>query len=372
MRIALLGAGAGGAAAAVELTAAGHEVRWWARHEETLAAYRARGGVRHQGLLGDGLAAPTLLTTSLEGAIAEADVAVVALPTTAHGAIARSLAAARWPAAKPIVLNPGHTGGALEFVHAWRSAADGRRSAAEGRGAAPPVAELSTLTYVARLLEPGSVTVSGRARTVRVAALPGGETAVTAARALFPAASSVPDVIASGLSNVNLVLHPPGAILAAAWVEATGGDFTFYVEAMTPGVGRVLEALDAERVAVARAFGHELPNLIEEMRAIGTVEPDTPPGTPFAAAIAAADANRFIKAPGSFDHRYYREDFGHCVLAFAEIATIAGVPVPVAGSLLAIAERLIGGDLRERGRTAEAMGIAGLTKAELELIVRGH
>jgi opine dehydrogenase len=365
VRVALLGAGAGGAAAVVELTAAGSEVRWWARHEETLLPFRAHGGVRYEGLLGEGLAVPALMTASLGEAISEADAVVVALPTNAHGSIAAALAGADWPATRPIVLNPGHTGGALEFTHAWEAAARGGLPV-------PPVAELSTLTYVARKLAPGSVTVSGRARTVRVASLPGGEAAVVAARALFPAASPVADVIASGLSNVNLVLHPPGAILAAAWVEATGGDFTFYVEGMTPGVGRVLEALDAERLAVARAFGHALPNLLEEMRAIGTVESDTPPGTPFAAAIAAADANRLIRAPGSFDHRYYREDFGHCVLAFTEIARIAGVTVPVADSLFTIAERLLGGDLRGRGRTAAAMGIAGLSKAELERKVRGR
>ena len=365
MRVALLGAGAGGAAAVAELTTAGHEVHWWARSAETLAPFQAIRGVRYEGLLGAGLAKPAAMTSVLADALRDADVAVVALPTTAHGSIARALAEAAWPAQRPIVLNPGHTGGALEFSHAWSTAAG-------SSAAVPPVAELSTLTYVARKLAPGSVTVTGHAKTVRVAALPGGEVAVTAARALFPSASPVPDVIASGLSNVNLVLHPPGAILGAAWVEATGGDFTFYVQGMTPGVGRVLEALDAERLAVARAFGHQLPNLLEEMRAIGTVEADTPADTPFAMAIAAADANRLIRAPGSFEHRYYREDFGHCVLAFSEIARVAGERVPLADSLFTIAEHLLGGDLRARGRTAEAMGIAGLAMPELERKVRGR
>jgi opine dehydrogenase len=358
MRIALLGAGAGGASAVVELTQAGHEVRWWARREETLDPFRAAGGVQHAGLLGNGLAVPAMLSADLRAIIAGADVAVVALPTFSHGLVARSLAAAGWPATHPVVLNPGHTGGALEFTTAWGAAP-------------PPVAELSTLTYVARKLAPGSVTITGHARTVRVAALPGGDLAVALARDLFPAASPVADVIASGLSNANLVLHPPGAILGAAWVEATGGDFTFYVEGMTPGVGRVLEALDAERLAVAAALGHRLPNLLEEMLAIGTVEPGTPVSTPVAEAIAAADANRYIKAPGSLDHRYYREDFGHCVLAFTEIAAIAGVAVPVANGLFTIAEHLLGGDLRARGRTAEAMGIAGLSREQLERKVRG-
>ena len=70
-------------------------------------------------------------------------------------------------------------------------------------------------------------------------------------RTLYPAAIPEGDVLATSLANVNLVLHTPGAILSAAWVEATGGDFRFYVDAMTPGVVRVIEALDRERRAVA-------------------------------------------------------------------------------------------------------------------------
>ena len=82
----------------------------------------------------------------------------------------------------------------------------------------------------------------------------------------------MPDVLACDLANVNMVLHVPGALLAAAWVEATRGDFTFYVQGMTPGVARVMQSLDEERRAVARAFGHDLPPLVAEMQAIGTVE----------------------------------------------------------------------------------------------------
>ena len=87
---------------------------------------------------------------------------------------------------------------------------------------------------------------------------------------------SPPDVLACDLANVNMVLHAPGAVLAAAWVEATRGDFTFYVQGMTPGVARVMRALDDERRAVARAFGHDLPSLDAEMQAIGTVEQSSP------------------------------------------------------------------------------------------------
>lgn len=360
MKISILGAGAGGAAAVAELVLAGHEVVLWNRSPGTLAPFQALGGVAYQGVLGEGVARPRAITADIEAAIADADVAVVALPTFSHAPVARALAAAGWPAERPVILNPGHTGGALEFAQAYRSV----------RSDLPPIAEFSTLTYVARKYRPDCVTVTGRAKQVRAAALAGGAVALEAACRLFPGASAVADVLASGLANANLVLHPPGAILAAAWVEATHGEFTFYVQAMTPGVARTMRQLDHERLAVAAAFGHRLPNLIEEMKLIGTVEPSIVDTQDFAAAIAGGEANKRIKGPDSLQHRYYRDDFGHGLLPFLELAEIAGVQTPVASSLFTLAQALVGIDYRNSGRTAAAMGIDGLSRTELVKLVR--
>ncbi|MEO7725897.1 MAG: NAD/NADP octopine/nopaline dehydrogenase family protein, partial [Burkholderiales bacterium] len=254
----------------------------------------------------------------------------------------------------------GHTGGALEFRAAFRSV----------RNEEPVVAELSTLTYVARKNQPQRVTVTGRAKNVRVAALPAARAAMATARTLFPSAREAGDVLATSLANVNMVLHPPGAVLAAAWVEARAGEFTFYVEGMTPGVARVMKSLDDERRNVASAFGHELPNLIEEMQRIGTVEESVQDTADFAGAIAGGVANRRIRAPGSLAHRYYLEDFGHGLLPFIELARIAGIETPTAHSLFSLAQTLTGTDYRSSGRTAGAMGIAGLALPALLALVR--
>ena len=232
------------------------------------------------------------------------------------------------------------------------------------------MAEFSTLTYVARKSQPQRVNISGRAKQVRVAALPGSERAIEIAMQLFPCAQPVADVLYSGLCNVNMVLHPPGAILGAAWIEATAGDYTFYAQGMTPGVARVMRALDDERRAVARACGHTLPNLIEEMQLIGTVEANISDSKDFAAAIASGVANSRIKAPGSLNHRYYLEDFGHGLLPFRSIAKIAGVAVPAADNLFQLAEILVGKKDRDGGRGAAAMGILGLDLKALLARVR--
>src|SRR5439155_16816227 len=132
----------------------------------------------------------------------------------------------------------------------------------------------------------------------------------------------MPDVLACDLANVNMVLHTPGGVLAAAWVEATGGEFTFYVQGMTPAVARVMGALDDERRAVARVYGHDLPALVAEMRAIGTAAASARDDD-LVATIASGEANRQIKAPDSLAHRYYREDFGHGLLPFTALRAIA-------------------------------------------------
>jgi opine dehydrogenase len=131
-----------------------------------------------------------------------------------------------------------------------------------------------------------------------------------------------------------------------------------------------MTALDAERRAVAGAFGHALPSLIEEMQMIGTVDASTLDISDFGAAIAGGEANRRIKAPDSLAHRYYLEDFGHGLLPLIEFASIAHVAVPTAQSLFTLAETLTGSDYRSRGRTAAAMGIAALDRRQLLSLIR--
>ena len=357
MKVAVLGAGAGGAAAAADLILRGHAVRLWHPRPPRLEPFAAAGAVRHHGVLGDGEARLELATTDLAEALAGADAAVACLPAVVRETVVEAWAAA--DAVTPLILNPGHTGGALHV------AASLRRLGVQP----PPLATFSTLTYVARSHDPGTVTVTAVAERVLAAALPGGERALALARELFPQAEPVRDVLAVDLANTNLVLHPPGVILGAAWIEATGGDFLFYVEGMTPGVVRVLETLDAERLAVARAYGHELEALAEEMAAIGTADAELAARGDTGGAIREGGANATIRAPGSLDHRYYAEDISYGLAPFRAFADAAGVATPVAEALLRLGLVLLG-DRDESILGAEELGIAGRDAAGVLALVR--
>ncbi len=356
-RVAVLGAGSGGLSACAELTLAGFDCALWNRGAPAIEEIMSLGHFGYLGALGEGRVTPALATRDLTKALDGADVALVVLPTLAHSSIAKALAESGWVG--PIVLNPGHTGGALEF-----------RAVFERLGKPlPPTAEFSTLTYVARKPKADSVNITGRAKSVRAAGLPGGLAAVEIAQELFPGVSVVSDVLFSSLSNVNMVLHPPGAVLGASWVEETGGDFTFYRQGLSEGVARVMQRLDADRRAVGEAFGHALPTLVEEMVRIGTVE-EKDAGKSYRDAISGGEVNATLKAPDSLNHRYYLEDFGQGLLPLVELANCAGVEVPTASALLEIGRGLVGEDLIAKGRSASALGLAGLSLDEVREIVK--
>ena len=138
---------------------------------------------------------------------------------------------------------------------------------------------------------------------------------------------------------------------------------------MTRGVASVMARLDQERLAVADAFGYRLWSLMEEMSAIGTVEADADLDD-VQAAIRGGSANARIMAPDSLAHRYYTEDFGYGLLPLVELAKVAGVPTPVAESLLDLAaaaglEEAIAG-----GRTLERLGLEGLSVEEIVSSIR--
>ncbi|MEQ9463242.1 MAG: NAD/NADP octopine/nopaline dehydrogenase family protein [Haliea sp.] len=354
-RICVIGAGNGGLSCCVQLAHAGHQIALWNRSEKTLDPLRP-AGIGYRGLLGSGWIQPDYIGTDLDAAVGNAEAIVISLPTSAHEGVA-NLLATRGITNIPVILNPGHTGGALAFRHGYQSTGQ----------PCPPLVEFSTLSYVARMSDPATVDITGVAGRVWAAPMAGHMDALALACELFPNAEPLATVLGSSLANVNMVLHPPGAMLAAAWVEATQGNFTFYVDAMTPAVAGVIKALDRERLTLARAFGQELPDLEQEMRAIGTIDNETS-DLDLATLIRTGTPNRKIMAPDSLAHRYYIEDFWFGLKPFIALAAVADVDVPTAKALLALADAAKAG-AAPAGRDARSMGIEGMDLPALQRYV---
>ena len=359
--VAVLGAGHGGLAAAADLSRRGFRVRLQNRSPGPIRAVVEAGGIRTNGAIGDGLATIDLATTDLSAAVDGAEAVIVVLPAVAHAQVGRALADALAPDV-PVVLNPGHMCGSLHLK---------RTFASQGR-IGPPTVELGTLSYICRSSQPGAVDVFLRAQGVPAAVSPPDRPdLIRLAEELFPGVRPVASPIEAWLHDVNIVLHPPGMVLGAAWLEATSGGYRFYADGVTPSVERVMCALDLERRAVGTAFGLGLPPLAETMATFGSADPAAAARGSLGEAVRRGRANRSIRAPASVDHRYLHEDVPYGLVPMMALAAAGAVETPVAAALTVLAEVMTGRTYRQDGLTASFLGLEGLDVAGVERMLRG-
>ena len=358
--VAILGAGHGGCAAAADLGKRGYAVRLHARDAERLKPLRERGGIEMRGVQ-HGLVRVELMTSDLGAAVHGADLIMLVVPSIAHGPYAHALK----PLIKhdqPIFLNPGHTGGGLHFRHELRRG---------GYRGPVTICETVTLTYITRMEGAAIVNIYSYTKRLGFAALPGLCTDAMFAliHPLYPEIVPASSVLETGLSNINAIFHPPGMIMNAGWIERRRGDFLFYREAITEAVGRVVAAVDDERLAVAKALGVPAAPFIDMFHQAGLTTAAAYDSRNIARACEDSEPNRTIKAPPSLDHRYLHEDVGYGLVPMSELGRLAGVATPTIDALIRLAGLALGIDHRADGLTLERLGLASKSPAELTRFV---
>ena len=348
--VAVLGAGNGGCAAAADLSDRGYEVRLYSRSRERLQPMLERGGVEMAGIRS--VFAPlALITDDLAAAVAGVDLVMLVVPVSAHPSYAVALADLLGPD-QVVFLNPGHMGGGLFMAHAILRQT-GRTDVR--------TCEVTTLSYVCRMKGPATVNVLNVVTDLAFAAFPGRHRdelfeAVGAVYAEIVPASSV---LETGFLDINAVEHPPQVVCNAGWLEATRGDYLFYRDGTTPAVGRVIDAVDRERMAIAAAANVPTRPFVETFFRTGyTTEAAMRSGSAHEA-LKHSEPNRFIKAPPTLDHRYLHEDVGFALVPWSEMAGGLGVPTPTIDALIGVGSALNGIDYRHTGLTLERLGLAG-------------
>ena len=359
MKIAVLGGGHGGYAAAADLTLRGYEVclfTFSAARVETL--HNNDNVISYTGVWGEGSCRVAHVSNSMEEAVSGADLVVMNVPGTGHERYLNAM--------KPylrgntvLYMNPGHTGGALRAAHIL------------GRGR---IAEANTLSYIARKTSETSVHISSSDKPVTVGVFPAKDTeaVLEVIRKAYPYVVAGRDVLESSLCNINAMFHPPGVVLNAGWIEHTGGDFRFYYDGVTPAIGKVIRMVDEERLAVAKAYGLALDNFCTVLYNAGSTTKEAAEANDPYKACQESEANKFIKAPPSLDHRYMHEDIGSGLLPIAELGRLAGVPTPITDAHVSLSEAMMGRDYHAEGVNLEKMGLEGKTIEQvLDYVTRG-
>lgn len=349
--VAILGAGHGGCAAAADLTKRGFEVRLHARNEARLAPLRERGGIEARGVQ-DGFVPLPLMTTDLAEAIRGADLIMLVVPSVAHSYYASALAPLL-DGGQPILLNPGHTGGGLHFLHDLRQA---------GYSGPLKLCETVSLTYITRMEEPGTVGIYSYIKQLGFAALPARHTEELYAlvKPVYPEIRMTANVLETGLTNMNAVFHPPGMIMNAGWIEHTNGDFLFYREGITQSIGRVTAAVDDERMKIAQALGVATVPFLQSFYDHGATTAEALASGDIARACRESEPNFTIRAPSSLDDRYVHEDVGTGLVPMAALGRLTGVATPTMDALIHLAGLSLGIDYSRDGLTLERLGVAGM------------
>ena len=250
---------------------------------------------------------------------------------------------------------PGSCAGAIAFKRAAGLDLDDTRIV---------VGETHTLPYAVRVTRPGVVNVFLKLTTgVYLAALPrpGTDRLYDLVSDVWPAVEKADSVLQTTVQNGNPIIHPAVTLLNAALLERTGGNFLFYEEGVTESVGRLIEAVDNERLAIAAALGV---TVLSEP-AIGAKQGYMLEQN-YSTGYSTAPGFLGIAAQPQLNHRYLTEDVGYSLIFLADLAAHLGVPTPTIDAVITIASVALARDFRGEGvRTLATLGLDAMSPEEL-------
>jgi opine dehydrogenase len=303
MRVAILGAGAIGLGMAAMLARDGHEPVLWSPSGRALGETLTAGGAVEGSF-------PLRAATSCAAALDGAGCVVIAVPGYAHRAVIDACA-------------PHVADGQAVIIssHMSFSALYLQRRCGE-HGVVPTIVAWGTTVVTGRRTALGAVAVNHIRDRVDLAVLPEvvAPQGIGACEALFGARfQDRGSLLAIALSNLNPQNHL--AIALCNFTRMEKGESWRQYANTTEAVGRFMQALDEERLAIARAFGVTVRTLAEHFRLSFGARGDTMGAMAADLAARGADPN----GPATLETRYVLEDVPFGLWPTVRLAELAGV-----------------------------------------------
>lgn len=350
--VAVVGAGNGGTAIAGHLASMGAMVNLCDLFPQYLEGIQNAGGIdltlneqtSHQVL--------NMITDNVVDAIQGAHLIMVVTPSFTHKMIAEACFDALADG-QVVVLNPGRTGGALEFLNIIRN---------KGCKADITVAETQTLIYSCRKTGPAAVEIYGVKKEVALGAFPANRTpeVLKLLHPFYPQFIAAQNCLETSLSNIGALFHPTPVLLNIGRIESDPKGFRYYWDGISPSVATLIKKIDRERMAVADAYntkilsaeqwlahsydtcGDDLYQLIQNNKAYGD-----------------------IMGPSTIQARYVTEDVPMSLVPISELGRVASVPTPNIDAVIELTSTIYNRDFRAEGRCIKNMGLEGMTKEQV-------
>ncbi|MEZ5176370.1 MAG: NAD/NADP octopine/nopaline dehydrogenase family protein [Acidimicrobiia bacterium] len=353
LKVSIIGGGNGGMAMAGHMAILGYEITMWSPFSWEVEPIEEKGGVTIVGSEVSGFGKVAKVTRSLDEAVKGADLIMVVAPAMAHKPYA-SMMAPLLRDGQVVVLNPGRTGGSLEFARTLTRFACSARIV---------LGETQTFIYAAERKDPFTVEILKEKFRMRASALPAADNdlLMDPLRDLYPQIEPAQNVLETGLNNVAPVVHPGTVLLNTSVLERTaaGEPLKFYQDQVTPTIATlVMGKLDQEKQDVAKALGlKEVWSLLdwyrESYHIVGDSIYEVLKGNPY---IAGFTAPSHILA-----QNHVLDDVPNSLVPIADFGRALGVATPTIDSIVHLASAMCGIDWWDEGRTVSSLGLAGMS-----------
>jgi opine dehydrogenase len=355
--VAIVGAGIGGVYLAAQLGALGAKTRLTDLDDARLVDLRAHGGLDVEV---DGkvtFSAVERVTTDLAAAVDRAEVIAVCTGGTFQEGVARGLAPLLADG-QTVLLIQGNTGGAPAF----RCALD-----AAGCRAAVDIAEMDNYPYSCWRVSPTHIKPIVMKKGLQIAAFPGNriDTVFAKLGPLFPGAVARPSIAWTSFMNANAMLHVANCVANAGKIDR-GEGYKFYAEGVTPAVGRLYQAINAERVAVAAALGATVPTLEDWFALTYGVRGATLSETCQLLTTNSDGPYQATGTPSAWSHKYIAEDVPVGLMPMRAIGEAVGMPTPAIDAVIRLAQILADSDFARDARPLARMGLGGMDAAGIK------
>lgn len=359
MKVAVLGSGNGAHAVAFEWSKSGHDVYMFdfMQFHENIEAISKIGGIFSEGEL-EGFQKIVYAGHDISKVITDADLIFAVGPAYSTETFGRECKPYVRKGQKYVIC-PSSCAGSIVFKNAL---------GLDIQDTSVVIAETSTLPYAVRLIGQAKIAVYNRLKGgCLLAALPSkfNHEIFNIVSEVYESIELADNVIQTTLQNANPIIHPAVTLLNVALIERTHGNFLFYEEGVTEGVGRIIKAMDDERIEIGKKLGVTvIPDPVIGLKQ-GYMYNET-----YDVGYSKAPGFKGIKAQPQLDYRYFNEDAGYGLVFFTDLARYAGVETPCMDSVIKLASVVMNKDYKsEKARTTESIGISNYSPEELKSIL---
>lgn len=373
-KIAVLGAGNGGYVMAADLSMVGHEVNLYELPEYTennLGPVIRRGGIEvisqdNSGkeiiLSAGGRSGFTKISgkvgSDIKEAISGVDIVMLVVPGFVREKFIRAFAP-YLEDGQIILIWPGYFG-ALQCVKLLKDLGVEKDIA---------IAETESLIYNCTKLGNAKVRNKGQKEKMLVSVFTSKkkEEIFHELQKIYPQFLPAKNVLETTLVNVNPPLHPQSVLLNLYRVERKFYPFDEKLNKpvekaydLTPGMARVMEQVDMERVKIGEKLGLKINSLKKTLGIFYCAK-----GKDLYETISTCYAYQVQGAATSLEDRYVTEDVPYGLVPYTLLGEQIGISVNTIRAMATIGCAATGRDFWQEGLDMEAVGLAGKNEKEI-------